>query len=293
MSGIMNRQPLVTVICLCYNHAKYVEASIQSVLTQTYPNIQLIVMDDFSTDNSVEVITEIVKQNAEIEFIRNEYNQGNCRAFNTALKKAKGDYIIDLAADDILLKERIDKGVATFQNRSADYGVNFTDAEIINENGDFIRYHYQHNQAGLLIEKVPEGDLYALLLKKYLVCSPTIMVKREVYLQTGGYDESLAYEDFDFWVRSSRNWKYCFTEEVLVQKRELANSMGSVQYKRGSMQMYSTYRVCKKAYDLCRSQSEFEALRIRIKYEMKYSLWFGDFSLALKYLILFFKSFRG
>lgn len=282
--------PLVTVICLCYNQARFVEESIQSILNQTYSNIQLIVVDNASTDNSVEIINQTIKDQNHIHFIRNETNLGNCKAFNIALNKAEGEYIIDLAADDILLSGRIEQGINTFQNNSDDYGVNFTDAEIIDEKGDHLRYHYQRNKSGLLDIEVPQGDLFKVLIKRYIICSPTIMVRSKVYKELSGYDETLAYEDFDFWIRSSRNWKYCFTNTVLVKKRNVKNSMSSKQYVKGSKQMYSTYVVCKKAFQLCRNKAEFRALQQRLIYELKYALWFFNLPLSMKYILLWIKS---
>ena len=110
-------QPLVSVICLCYNQARWVEDSIKSVLNQTYNNIQLIVVDDKSTDNSATVIRNLLADKPQIKFISNSKNLGNCKAFNRALKEAKGQYIIDLAADDVLLPNRITEGVNTFQKK--------------------------------------------------------------------------------------------------------------------------------------------------------------------------------
>lgn len=285
-----DRQPLVTVICLCYNQAPFVKEAITSALNQTYSNVELIVVDDASNDESKEVIKKFIINKPEILFISNTNNLGNCAAFNKALKKAKGEYIIDLAADDVLLPLRIEEGIKAFQQKDDKYGVNFSDAEIISEEGEHIKFHYNRNVTGKLLENIPQGDVFEIILTRYFICPPTIMVKREVYEQLSGYDESLNYEDFDFWVRSSRNWKYCYTDKILVKKREVKNSHGKNQYKRKSKQMYSTYVVCKKAYSLCQNKKEHEALRMRIQYELKHSLWTRNFVLAFRYIHLWIKS---
>src|SRR5687767_14024308 len=106
--------PLVTVICLCYNHSKFVRKAVESVLTQTYTNIQLVVVDDTSTDNSANIIKELVARHPSIEFISLPTNLGNCKAFNRGLALAKGEYTIDFAADDVLMPERISRQVQYF-----------------------------------------------------------------------------------------------------------------------------------------------------------------------------------
>src|SRR6185436_18882244 len=107
----MMPSPTVTVICLCYNHARFVEEAIESVLNQSYANIQLIVVDDASTDKSAEVIKQLINKHSSIEFLPLQTNLGNCKAFNQGLARAKGEYVIDLAADDVLLPTRIETGV--------------------------------------------------------------------------------------------------------------------------------------------------------------------------------------
>ena len=93
--------PLVTVICTCYNHEKYVIEALNSVLNQTYPNIQFIITDDFSTDNSNYVIRQWLTKHPEILFLENTNNLGSIQTFNNAFKHAKGKYLVDFAADDL------------------------------------------------------------------------------------------------------------------------------------------------------------------------------------------------
>src|SRR5262245_56075887 len=98
-------EPFVTIVCLCYNQAAFVKEAIDSVLTQTYPNIQLIVVDDASTDNSADIIREIASVNPSLQIILLNENLGNCAAFNRALPSVKGEYVIDFAADDVMMPE--------------------------------------------------------------------------------------------------------------------------------------------------------------------------------------------
>ena len=288
----MKNKPLVSIICLCYNHENYVIESLESVLKQTYKYIQLIVIDDASTDGSVAAIERFITSHPNIQFIKQKSNIGNCSTFNNALKHANGEYIIDLAADDLLMPERVTQGINTFEEHDEDYAINFTDAAYIDKNGKFINSHYSRNNTGELLEVVPQGTVFKEVLQTYFICSPTTMIKKGVLDQLNGYDESLAYEDFDLWVRVSRQWKFCYTDQVLVYKRVLSKSHGQQQYKKGNTQMESTYQVCLKAHHLCKSKEEFAALRKRILYEFKHAIWLVKLSLVMKYISLWKKSIR-
>ena len=129
---------MVSIICLCYNHSKFVVEAIDSVLAQTYTNIELIIVDDASNDGSVITINERIKEVPEIKFIALDKNVGNCKAFNIGWRVSAGQFIIDLAADDILMPERVSVGVARLLKVGSDYGVNFTDAELIDKEGKII-----------------------------------------------------------------------------------------------------------------------------------------------------------
>ncbi len=107
-----------------------------------------------------------------------------------------------------------------------------------------------------------------------------MMVRRSVLEEMNGYDEDLAYEDFDFWVRSARNHKYLYSPEILVKKRILRKSHSRNQYKFGSEQLRSTYKVCVKASELNRTAEEDACLNKRIRYEMRKSLETGNLRLA-------------
>lgn len=280
--------PKVTVICLCYNQGQFVKESIASVLAQSYPDIELIVVDDASTDGSVSVIHQIIAVRPQIKFIPLAENSGNCKAFNAALRLAEGEYIIDLAADDILLPDRVSKGVEALTRRGEKFGVHFSDAEWISEKGQTL---YRHSER-FPHETIPQGDIYKDLIARFFICSPTMMFRRNVIESLEGYDESLAYEDFDFWIRSSRNFLYAYSPEVLVKKRMVRDSMSAKQFRIFSPQLESTFRVCKKIMVLNRSRDEQKALSKRILYELRVSLQLLNFPLAMRYVLLYFKNRR-
>jgi glycosyltransferase involved in cell wall biosynthesis len=231
----------------------------------------LIIVDDASTDGAGEKVKKLGEKH-NLRTIQLPKNQGNCKAFNTGFSLSKGQFIIDLAADDMLLPERIKLGVESLEEKGEAYGVNFCDIELINEKGKSLGTHFKRGANGNLNQPVDEGDMYRILLEKYYISTPTMMMRREVLEKLGGYDENLSYEDFDFWIRSSRDYKYCYTDEVLMQKRVLSTSHSSKQYQRKNSHCLSTALVCEKALKLNKSPEENLALGKRINYELKWAL---------------------
>jgi glycosyltransferase involved in cell wall biosynthesis len=283
---------LFTIICLCYNHAKYISEAIESILNQSYTNLEIIIVDNGSRDNSQKLIKYLATDKADIELILLNENIGNCRAFNLGLAESGGEFIIDLSADDILLPDRIREGLKSFEENGEEYGVNFTDALYIDDTGKKIGYHYNRDQKGLLLDPVPEGDLYTELLARYFICTPTMMIRKSVFDKLGGYDENLIYEDFDFWIRSGKITKYCYTDKALVKKRILKNSLSSHQYKWNSKMLNSTYLVCLKAEKQNETESETEALCQRSKYEFRKALLSGNLRDAYNFSTLLIRNLK-
>ncbi len=271
----MQETPLVSVICLCYNHDRFVSECLKSVFNQQYQNIEVIVVDDASVDSSVAVINGL-KPFYDFTFLINETNLGNCKSFNQALSLVKGKYIIDLATDDVLLPERIARQVAFFEKQNHKCGVVYSNAQIINERGTPLGL--ESNQL------LPSGDLYEQLIQRFIVRAPTMMMKRQVLAELQGYDESLAYEDFDFWIRSSRHYHYAYQNEVLTKIRRVRGSHSDNQLLKYSRQVESTYRVCEKIELLNRSVAEEKALDVRLRYEFKQAVLFGHWKVSKLYL---------
>ncbi|MEQ6120062.1 glycosyltransferase [Reichenbachiella sp. MALMAid0571] len=277
----MKKLPLVSVFCLCYNHEKYVSQAIQSVLNQTYSNIELIVVDDASTDGSKGEIEQILK-NQQFTFLYLPENVGNTKAFNRAFVRSNGKYIIDLAADDVLVQDRIEKQVAFFEESSNSTGVIYSDVAYIDGNGQPLSHHFSNKK------HIPyTGNVYEKLISTYFIPPPSMMMKREVLEQLNGYDENLAYEDFDFWIRSSRDWLYAYQPEKLTLVRRLEDSLSSKAYSKHDKQLYSTYVVCKKIKSLNKTESENRALRKRLEYEIRHSVFSGNYQEAKLFVALY------
>ncbi|MBX2896429.1 MAG: glycosyltransferase [Cyclobacteriaceae bacterium] len=273
--------PIVTIICVCYNQARFVVEALDSVVAQTYQPIELIVIDDGSTDGSPEIIKHWIAAHPETVLLLNATNLGYCRTFNKAAALSKGKYLIDLAADDILLPNRVEVGVTTLES-TQQAGVTFSDAEHVDEAGVKISLHsdrFPHYT-------IPSGDIYKELISRFFICSPTMMFSRAMFNDMAGYDETLIYEDFDFWIRSSRKWHYVYTPQVLVKKRKVAGSLSERQFKIRSDQSLTTLRVCEKILQLNETESERKALNSRLWYEMRVNLRLLNFKIASEFFRL-------
>ncbi|GAB4182946.1 MAG: hypothetical protein OHK0057_10340 [Thermoflexibacter sp.] len=279
-------KPLVSVIALCYNHAPYVEESLASVLAQTYQPIQLIIVDDASNDESVKIIYQFINKQKDknIRFISLSENQGNCKAFNIGLAQAGGKYVIDLASDDVLLPHCIESQVNHFEKLGEEYGVVFSDVHLIDEKSKAIGQFYKRDKTGKLLQKVPSGEVYKEVLAKSFISAPSMMIRKKVLEEIGGYDESLSYEDYDFGVRTSKKYKYFFINDVLVKKRILKHSHSKAFYlKRNNKHLLSTLKIHGKALAQNQTQEENLALAISVRYHLRLSFFTENFDLVFKF----------
>ena len=274
-------ESLVSVICLCYNHEKFVKEALLSVFNQSYARIEVLVVDDCSSDGSVSVIREILKDYPSVRFIENKVNLGNCRSFNKAFSLSKGDFVVDFACDDVMMSDRIAEQVQVFNELNDSYGVVYTNAENIDEKGIFINFNYPKNS------NQPSGYIYMDLVERYFISPPTMMMKREVLEYLGGYDESLAYEDFDFWIRSSRRYQYYFLNKILTKRRVVLHSHSSkFNWEGNNPFIASTYKVVMKAAWLNKKEEENAALIKRVKYEFRHAGYIANNEFSKKYFLL-------
>ena len=277
-------QPLVTIIGLSYNQAPFIKEALDSVLAQTYPNIQVILVDDASTDNSACELQKYARRQPNWHLLLLPENIGNTRAFNKALALAKGEFIIDFALDDVMLPERVAAQVEAFKKLGNSYGVIYTDAYYINEQSVITGTHSRKD--GKLKYPTPSGDIFKEVLKRFFISTPTMMVRKEVFTRLNGYDENLYYEDFDFWIRSSRYYKYFYLDKILTKRRVHSKSMSQGWYSKGDPHLASTVIACEKAAALIRTEEEKEALIIRIKSEIRQTFFSGNFKETTNFIKL-------
>ncbi|TDW52578.1 GT2 family glycosyltransferase [Flavobacterium sp. 270] len=288
----MQDNSLVTIICLCYNHEKYVVESLLSVIHQNYPFVELIIVDDFSKDQSVATILKWIKDYPQVQFIANETNLGSTKSFNKALKLAKGDFIIDLATDDVLLPNCVSLQLKAFKESPyKNLGIVYGNAELITENSAFDSYYFPVDSQKKTIEKRETGDIYLSVISGgNSICSVSSMVKKAVFDDLNGYDENLAYEDLDLWIRASRKYEVDFIDEILIQKRISTDSLGTHFFIKNDARSkkinFSTYLIIKKAITLNKSKIEHKAILKRMHFEMILAYKTADYKLLLKYVLL-------
>lgn len=179
--------PLVSVIIPSFNSSKYLEEAINSVIQQTYLNWELLIVDDGSTDEIDEVVAPFLVSDKRINYVKKD-NGGLGSARNYGIKNSNGTYILPLDADDKFDATYIEKAVHEF-SKNPKLKIVYCEAEFFGtKKGQWKQLHYNYNQ---------------LLLSNMIFAAA--MYKKEDYDSIGGYDESIAYEDWDFWLRLLKN----------------------------------------------------------------------------------------
>lgn len=191
-----NNQPLVSIVIPCYNHEKFVQDCIQSVIEQTYENIELIIIDDGSKDNSVAKIQEMISACKE-RFTRFEFrtraNKGLSATLNEALGWCKGSYYSAIASDDILLTSKIAIQVEYLESPSnvKCAGV-FGNVIYIDNNSNHLR------ESRLLFKRNKFKDIF---LQDYTILAPTQLLRLNLIRKVGYYDEDVKIEDYYMWLK--------------------------------------------------------------------------------------------
>lgn len=268
--------PLVSVICLCYNHEQFVVASLESVINQSYKNIELIIVDDKSSDNSAAIIKQWQQTHPDVKVLINPTNLGNTKAFNLAVKKARGSYLIDLAADDILLPNCITQQIACFNNSPENTAIVFGNAYLINPEGKRLSPYFKvDNQQKVIDKKLHQTNYLRLIGSGLVMCSVASMVKRSIFDKLNGYNEKLSFEDLDYWFRASRLYNIAFIDDFLVEKRVLTNSLGSQFHsssKYNKALNISLEIIFKESLKRNQTKAEHQALLKRIHERLKEAL---------------------
>ena len=188
-----NNLSIVSIIIACYNHEQFVKESIQSVIDQDYKNIELIIIDDGSSDGSVKVIEEMIRK-CELRFTRFEFrhraNKGLCFTLNEALEWCKGEFISGVASDDTLKKYKTSVQVDYLIKNPESIGV-FGGVEVFYEDTGVRKTHV--TAAG----KYSFNDIF---LHKHNLPASTSLLRIEPVRSLGGYKEAFLIEDWSLWL---------------------------------------------------------------------------------------------
>lgn len=230
---IKNINPLVSVIVPVYNGADFVSETINSILNQTYTNLEIILIDDCSTDNSRQVIDSFT--DSRIKRIYLERNGNVCVSGNKGVECSTGEYIATIGHDDVWLPEKIEKQVE-YMNSHPDISVCFTRANIINENGEATNDMLSEELAGLFRSPnlSKEKNLYRLLTVGNCFCAPSALISRKVIEKTGFYRLGMVQlQDYDLWVRILllTEGNLYTMEEVLTNYRRFSDNTTNLSSK--------------------------------------------------------------
>jgi len=180
----------VSIVLPTYNGAKYLRQSIDSCLKQTYKNIELIIVDDGSIDETPQIITSY--QDEKIKYIKHDKNKRLPQALNTGFEMASGEYLTWTSDDNYYAEDAIESMVVLLQkNRIIDFV--YANYYIINDNSEVVQS----------ISVGPNGNL-----KEYNCIGPCFLYRRKVYETLGGYNpDAFLAEDYEYWIRIFKRFK--------------------------------------------------------------------------------------
>lgn len=205
--------PLVSIIIPCYNHEKFVQDSIQSVINQTYENIELIIIDDGSKDNSVIKIKEMTEL-CKDRFVRFEFrhrsNKGLSATLNEALEWSRGEYFSTLASDDQIFDYKTSVQVS-FLEKNRDYGAVFGGVQLIDETNEKLEQ---------VVIKARAYSFDGIIMHKHSLLAPTQMIRMDSIRKTDGYNSDIVIEDWYMWFLLSREANIFNISEVFAFYRK-------------------------------------------------------------------------
>lgn len=228
----------ISVVMSAYNAEKYLSEAMDSILSQSYGDLELIVIDDRSTDRTGQILKEYAARDSRVVVLENQQNMGLTKSLNKGLAIAKGEYIARMDADDISVPDRFAKQVA-FLDDHPDY-------TFVSCIGRYIDEHGNKEQ----LRPFPETNeqIYAMMPKVDAVMHPGVMFRREDIAAIGNYCEDFrVVQDYDLWFRGmAAGYKFYNIQEplVLFRRNDSYNTRKSRAYR------MVDYRVRKKGYKI-------------------------------------------
>jgi glycosyltransferase involved in cell wall biosynthesis len=212
----MQEQPLVSVVIATYNMAKYLPLAIQSALDQTYGNMEVLVIDDGSGDDTCEAIAAFAHE-PRVKYWLQE-NKGQAAAKNHGIRKASGDYIAFLDADDTWEPEKLELQMPLLM-ASKRVGLVYSRLAYLDENG---------NKKGAPIDKLFRGQISGPLLINNFVAFGSCLVRRECFERMGHFRENVRMGiDYDLWLRFSTNYEFDYVDRPLLNYRVWGGQMSN------------------------------------------------------------------
>lgn len=216
--------PAVTVIALCYNHARFLHACLDSIRAQTCQDFELIVTDDCSRDNSAELIAAwLAEHRPDARFIQHGKNAGLCATLNEAVRSATGEFISVIATDDTWEADKIERQLAAMRAQPASVAVLYSDAWQMDEDGKQLpkRFIEQHRPGF----QPPSGKIFSALADGNFIPAMATLIRRQALADAGYYDERLTYEDYDMWLRLAASHDFAYEPRPVAHYRIVASSI--------------------------------------------------------------------
>lgn len=204
----MNRNPLVTVFIAAYNCERYIQQTVDSILSQTYKNIEIIIIDDGSSDNTVNIIKAI--KDEKIRFYQNEKNKGIPFTRNLGLELAKGEYIAIIDADDVAFPNRLKKQL--------NYLLNNTEIDVL---GTYYKTIGNRFPRTIKTKFVCDKDIKAFLIFYNNIANPTVMMRKGFLVENSlQYDERyFVAQDYKLWSEVVKYGNISIVKEPLTRYR--------------------------------------------------------------------------
>lgn len=249
------KQPLITVVMPNYNGHSFVEQAIDSVLNQTYPNFELLVVDDCSKDDSLQLIQQKAQSDDRIRVIALEHNAGVANARNVGIKEAKGEYIALLDNDDLWTEDKLERQLALAQ-KGAD--IVYCSYDFIDEQNNSIKKPFV----------VPQQTNFNKMLASSVISCSTSFIKTKL-MQAHPFNPDFYHEDYVLWMELLRVCPTAYGDQkVLMHYRQVT---GSRSNKKGNAakERWNTYR---KALKLNAVTSAWAFVRYAVNGVVKYYL---------------------
>ncbi len=212
---------LVSVIIPTYNRGYILEQAIASVQNQTYPEIEILVVDDGSTDNTEQIVSQI--SDSRIRYIKNPKNCGVSHTRNLGIAAAKGKYIAFQDSDDIWKPDKLEKQMECM--RQEDYGMVYCAFQREFQDGSVVYYPPKEMP---MEEK--QGNIFQSLLRQNLISTQTMLIPKEVLRETGYFNEGMSnLEDYELALRIAKNHKIGMVDEALVYLHTLPDGINQNQ----------------------------------------------------------------
>jgi glycosyltransferase involved in cell wall biosynthesis len=231
--------PVASVIMPCFNHARFLRDSAKGILGQSEPDLELIIVDDCSSDDSWEIIQAIAKLDRRVKAIRHVRNQGASRSRNDGLRVATGKFIGFCDADDIWEREKLSVQMGLLQAKP-EYQVTYCDTRIVDENGSPTGQRFSQRFPP---PKSPSGWLFPELIRGNFINMQSVLLRKECVVRVGCFDEGIKWvEDWWYWVKLSRHYQFLYDPAALAKYRVHRKSTSIVQQRGYCLNRYRVLR---------------------------------------------------